>query len=124
MTKDEIRRKLASSWIYVRTLLQWIFCAIVVGGIGGAVGTLFHYCIEWVTEYRIAHDFILWLLPVGGIVIVLLYRLCHMENDRGTNLILSSIRSNEQVSILMAPLIFVSTVITHLFGGSAGREGK
>lgn len=123
MTKDEIRRKLASSWIYVRTLLQWIFCAIVVGGIGGAVGTLFHYCIEWVTEYRIAHDFILWLLPVGGIVIVLLYRLCHMENDRGTNLILSSIRSNEQVSILMAPLIFVSTVITHLFGGSAGREG-
>lgn len=123
MTKDEIRRKLASSWIYVRTLLQWIFCAIVVGGIGGAVGTLFHYCIEWVTEYRIAHDFILWLLPVGGIAIVFLYWLCHMENDRGTNLIISSIRSNEQVSILMAPLIFVSTVITHLFGGSAGREG-
>ncbi|MFW5667753.1 MAG: chloride channel protein [Acetivibrio ethanolgignens] len=123
MTKDEIRRRLASSWIYVKTLFQWIFFAIVVGGIGGAVGTLFHYCIEWVTEYRIAHDFILWLLPVGGIAIVFLYRLCHMENDRGTNLIISSIRSNEQVSILMAPLIFISTVITHLFGGSAGREG-
>lgn len=123
MTKDEIRRRLASSWIYVKTLFQWIFFAIVVGGIGGAVGALFHYCIEWVTEYRIAHDFILWLLPVGGIAIVFLYRLCHMENDRGTNLIISSIRSNEQVSILMAPLIFISTVITHLFGGSAGREG-
>lgn len=123
MTKDEIRRRLASSWIYVRTLFQWIFFAVVVGGIGGAVGTLFHYCIEWVTEYRTAHDFVLWLLPVGGIAIVFLYRSCHMENDRGTNLILSSIRSNEQVSILMAPLIFVSTVITHLFGGSAGREG-
>lgn len=123
MTKDEIRRRLASSWIYVRTLFQWIFYAVVVGGIGGSVGTLFHYCVDWATEYRQSHGLILWFLPVGGLFIVFLYRLCHMENDRGTNLIFSSIRSGEKVSAWLAPLIFLSTVITHLFGGSAGREG-
>lgn len=66
MRTEEIRRKLASSWIYVRTLLQWIFYAVLVGGIGGVVGTMFHYSIQWVTNYRGSHDWILWFLPFGG----------------------------------------------------------
>lgn len=123
MRTEDIRRKLASSWIYIRTLLQWIFYAVLVGGIGGVVGTMFHYSIRWVTDFRGNHDWILWLMPVGGVVIVALYRLGHMENDRGTNLVIASIRSNEHIPVLMAPLIFISTVITHLTGGSAGREG-
>jgi H+/Cl- antiporter ClcA len=121
--KDTIKNRLGSAFIYVKALLRWIVCAVVVGGIGGSVGVAFHYSIQWATTYRNTHDYVLWFLPAGGVVIVFLYRLCHMENDRGTNLILASIRSNEQVSILMAPLIFISTVITHFFGGSAGREG-
>lgn len=69
------------------------------------------------------HLWLLYLLPLGGIVIVGLYRLLKDENDTGTNLVLSAIHSNEEIPLRMAPLIFISTVITHLFGGSAGREG-
>lgn len=123
MKMDEIKKHLISAWVYVRTLLFWIFLAVVAGGIGGMAGTMFHYSIQWATSLRQSYGWVLWLLPVGGIFIVFIYRLCHMENDRGTNLIIESIRSGEQVPGTMAPLIFASTVVTHLFGGSAGREG-
>ena len=64
-----------------------------------------------------------WLLPAGGVSIVLIYRICHMERDRGTNLVLVAVREAEPMKLRTAPLIFLSTIITHLVGGSAGREG-
>ena len=69
-----------------------------------------------------AHPWILYLLPVGGLAIVGLYKLCHLEG-KGTNAIIESVHFGESVPILLVPVIFVSTVITHLCGGSAGREG-
>lgn len=105
------------------TFLFWSFAGGVVGVVVGIVGILFHWALDWATEFRMAHPAILWLLPVGGLLIVLAYRMEHMENDRGTNFILVAVRSNAAVSIRTAPLIFFSTVVTHLLGGSAGREG-
>ena len=69
------------------------------------------------------HPWLIFLLPVSGILIVGCYRLLHDEKDTGTNLVLSAIHSDEDLPLRMAPLIFISTLITHLFGGSAGREG-
>ena len=62
-------------------------------------------------------------LPLAGVLIVWLYHLLHDEKDTGTNLVLSAIHSNENIPLRMAPLIFIATLLTHLFGGSAGREG-
>ncbi len=105
------------------TFLGWSFAGAVIGMLVGLAGIVFHWALEWAAVFRTAHPAILWLLPFGGLLIVLAYRQEHMENDKGTNFILIAVRSNVAVSIRTAPLIFFSTVVTHLFGGSAGREG-
>ena len=101
----------------------WLCAGIAIGGVVGLVGIAFHILLEWAAEFRMEHPMILWLLPLGGLAIVLAYRLAGMEKDRGTNFILVAVRSNEPVTFRTAPLIFFSTVVTHLLGGSAGREG-
>ena len=118
-----IREKAQEALQYLLAFLKWVLFACVVGVVVGLVGTLFHYGIEWATELRNSFPWLLWLLPVGGLIIVLVYKLCGMENDRGTNLVLLSVRSNEHLPARTAPLIFFSTCLTHLLGGSAGREG-
>lgn len=105
------------------TFLGWSFAGGVIGMLVGLAGIAFHWALEWAAQTREAHPGLLWLLPLGGVLIVLAYRLEHMENDKGTNFILAAVRSNAAVSIRTAPLIFFSTVMTHLLGGSAGREG-
>ena len=89
----------------------------------GGIGTLFHLCMEWANETRIQQGWLIWLLPLGGAAIALLYRLCGMEQDQGTNLVITSVRSTQHLSFRTAPLIFISTFFTHLLGGSSGREG-
>lgn len=103
--------------------LKWVFIGCIIGFLVGLVGVAFHWMLEEATAVRTAHPWLLWLLPVGGLAIVGLYHRQGMKNDRGTNFILVAVRSNEAVSLRTAPLIFFSTVVTHLLGGSAGREG-
>lgn len=105
------------------SFVKWIIIAAVVGAFVGIVGVFFHICVEKATEIRVEMPWLIWLLPIGGAAIVFLYKKTGMEKDRGTNIILDAVRSNEPLNIKTAPLIFVSTVITHLFGGSSGREG-
>ncbi len=111
-------------WInyYIR-FLKWIMVAVVIGLIGGIVGAAFHECVQQVTSFRGEHFWVLFLLPLAGIVIVFLYHRGGMRKDPGTNLVLESIHTEESVPFRMAPLIFIATVLTHLCGGSAGREG-
>ena len=114
----EIFKRLCShAW----TFLKWVLIAVLVGGICGAVGAVFHICIDLVTELRAEHTWILFLLPVGGLAIFFLYKLSKTKLD--TNRVIESIRSEKDIPFIMAPLIFISTIITHLLGGSAGREG-
>ena len=108
---------------YIKTFLKWIVLSIIMGVLGGLIGSLFHMAVKDVTNFRISHSWIIYLLPIGGLIIIMLYNLCNTNHNLGTNQIISSIRSDEKVTSVMAPLIFISTVITHLFGGSAGREG-
>ena len=105
------------------SFVKWIIIAAVVGAFVGIVGVFFHICVEKATEIRVEMPWLIWLLPIGGAAVVFLYKKTGMEKDRGTNLVLDAVRSNEPLNIKTAPLIFGSTVITHLFGGSSGREG-
>ncbi len=119
----KISVQLKFSWDYVRTFLKWIVLATLVGGIGGCIGSVFHLTIDYATELRMHHTWILFLLPVAGLVIAGIYAIFKKQGRLDTNRVLEAVITEEKVPLVMAPLIFVSTVLTHLFGGSAGREG-
>ena len=108
--------------VYLGTLLQWVVVAAVTGAVGGLVGSAFHIAVEKVTDLRLAQPWLLFLLPVSGAVIALLYKGAKLETA-GTDNVIDAVRTDRAVPVLLAPLIFVATILTHLVGGSAGREG-
>ena len=108
---------------YFLSFVKWLVIAAVTGSLTGLVGTLFNKAITQVTDLRVENDFIIWFLPLGGLVIIALYKLSGVSESAGTNLIISSVQEHSKVPALLAPLIFAAASITHLFGGSAGREG-
>lgn len=104
--------------------IRWMLMAVLTGLVVGAFSSVFSVCLKKVTELRTIHPVLLFGLPVGGVIIVFLYHLCGVEKDKGTNVLLTAVHEHEQdVPAYMAPLIFAATIITHFFGGSAGREG-
>jgi len=103
--------------------VKWLIFGGISGLLCGGVATAFYYAFSAVTDLRHDNPWLLWLLPLGGLAIVLLYRACGMEGDRGTNFVLVAVRENQPLRLRTAPLVFVSTMITHLVGGSSGREG-
>ena len=108
---------------YGKTLLKWLLVSAAVGLLVGAAGSAFSHTLSWVNRIRAAHPWLLLTLPVGGLVIVFLYHVLKNTEDKGTNTVMAAVHGETDVSWKTAPLIFVSTVITHLCGGSAGREG-
>ncbi|MBO5453108.1 MAG: chloride channel protein [Clostridia bacterium] len=108
---------------YTFVFIKWIIIALVVGAVGGAVGSLFHLCVDFVTEVRVKNDFIIYFLPIAGLVVAGMYKLTKSCDGVDTNCVIEAVQTEREVPFKMAPLIFGSTVITHLFGGSAGREG-
>ena len=105
------------------TFLKWSAVAVIIGIILGLLGYLFHVTLEFATEVRMSKMYLVWLLPLSGVIIVALYKICGMEKNKGTNCVIMSVRKEDKPPLILAPLIFISTAITHLFGGSAGREG-
>ena len=120
--KEKIRSLAENVWAYIAAFLRWGVLGLLVGGLGGFVGALFAKSVAWATAMRGANPWLLYLLPVGGLAIVGVYKLCRVSGV-GTNEVFEGVRSNKGVSILLAPAIFLGTTITHLLGGSAGREG-
>ena len=118
-----LKIKLKRIGLYAGIFIKWLIIASITGALGGAVGTVFNKGISYVTGLRQDFPWLLLFMPVLGLVIVLMYEKANLSRDGGTNLILHSIRHLKGVPIIIAPLIFVSTIITHLVGGSAGREG-
>ena len=104
-------------WLLSRWLVLAGFTGIVLGLIGGMFGR----SITLAPAFRNGHPWMLYLLPLAGLSIVAMYRLDPYKT--GTNRVLEGIQSNTYVPLRMAPLIVVSTILTHAFGGSAGREG-
>jgi H+/Cl- antiporter ClcA len=106
----------------IRVLFRWLILGCVTGAVVGLIGALFSKSIEFATSFRKSHDLIILGLPLAGLLIVFLYRLCKDYEDKGTNLVIKSIQEGKHLPITKAPLIFISTTLTHLFGGSTGRE--
>ena len=106
----------------VRVLLRWVILGCMTGAIVGAIGAMFSKAISMATAFRTSHDLIILGLPLAGLLIVFMYRLCKDYEDKGTNLVIKSIQEGEHLPVMKAPLIFISTTLTHLFGGSTGRE--
>lgn len=106
-----------------RLFVIWLIFSVVIGFVGGMVGTAFHISVDFVTELRQEHSWLVYLLPIGGLLIAFLYIKAKAESGMDTNRVIRAVKSEDDVPKRMMPLIFVSTVITHLFGGSAGREG-
>lgn len=120
---EQIKHKIKHNIQRAVVSIKWVIFAIIVGALVGLCGTAFYFLLSFVTVLRKQNPWLLFLLPVGGLAIMALYRLLHDEKDAGTNLVISAIHSDDELPLRMAPLIFISTLITHLFGGSAGREG-
>lgn len=118
-----VTEKVKSTKKYIITLLKWIIIAAITGLLGGLIGSIFHISVEYSTKLRIDNPWIIYMLPFGGLIIVCLYNKSKLGSNLGTNLVIDSVRTDGKVPFSMSPLIFISTVITHLFGGSAGREG-
>lgn len=128
MSKPEFLKKFFHSyWNKIKhnglLFLKWSLISILTGLIVGGFSTLFAFIMNLMTDYREHNDYILFFLPLGGIVTVFLYSVFNYKNDKGTNLVLSTIHAQAELPLRVAPLIFLSTIITHIFGGSAGREG-
>ena len=103
-------------------LFRWTLLAVCTGVLCGGIGTLFHLAVEWVTEQRTEHVWLLWLLPAAGIAITALYKATGCVG-KGTNDVLRAVQDGSSVTPWLVPAIFLGTVLTHLCGGSAGREG-
>ena len=109
--------------VFIKSFLKWVLIAALVGGISGAVGTLFRVTVDHVNLLWQANRWLVFLLPAGGLLSAGLYRLAKMESSIGTDRVIRSVRAESSVPVRLGPLIFLSTAITHLLGGSAGREG-
>ena len=105
-------------------LLKWICITAVAGGLIGSASALLLASLNWATDYRESHLWIIACLPLGGLLIGLMYHYWAGTAAKGNNFLIEEIRSSRNIiPFKMAPLVYVGTVLTHLFGGSAGREG-
>ena len=108
---------------YFKILAKWGILGLLMGLVGGLLGAAFHHVLHFVTHIRGENTWLIFLLPVGGLLTVGLYQLLFKGKNRGTNEIIDAVLGGKSVNPLIAPAIFGATAMTHLFGGSAGREG-
>jgi len=71
--KGKLLHKAHRVWQYIVSFLKWVFIALFTGAIGGAVGGAFRFCVDYATKLRQANEFLIYFLPLGGLLIVLLY---------------------------------------------------
>ena len=121
-TMKNVLSKLKEASVFCKVFIKWLLISSLIGASGGFAGSAFYKSIALVTDIRENYPWLIWLLPVGGLFIVWIYHLSHTEGQN-TNNIIDSVLNGNKVDILLLPVIFISTVITHLLGGSAGREG-
>ena len=119
---NHFREKLKEAGVFYKVFIKWLIISVLIGAVGGLIGSGFYKSIALVTAVRENNPWLIWLLPAGGLLIVWIYHISHTEGEN-TNDIIQSVLAGNKIDILLLPVIFVSTVITHLLGGSAGREG-
>ena len=108
---------------YAKIVVRWCILSMIMGTIGGLLGAVFHHALHFVTHIRSEHMWLIFLLPLAGLLSVAIYRHPKMRGNKGTNEIIEAVLDGHPVTLQVAPSIFLATALTHLFGGSAGREG-
>lgn len=121
------RPHIISSWQQIPAffyLLKWLFFSLIVGGLAGTASAWFLIALDWATQLRERNFILVMLLPIGGLFVGLMYHYLGKSIVGGNDLLLDELhRPKRIIPLKMAPLVFVGSVATHLFGGSAGREG-
>lgn len=108
---------------YFWTVLRWSLYGLAIGALCGIIGVGFDKLLEFAAGTFGKYPWLVILLPAAGLAIAGLYKLCRVSRDDGVESVLESVRQGEKIPYLCAPLVFLCTGITHLFGGSSGREG-
>ena len=119
---DRFTAWLSRVQVYLKTLLKWVILGLVIGAFCGVIGSAFHIGVHHATELRAEHPWLLWCLPLAGLGIVGFYKLTKVEGQ-GTNNVIDEVHLGKGLPFFLLPAIFIGTVLTHLCGGSAGREG-
>jgi H+/Cl- antiporter ClcA len=115
---------LSEHFSIVKNLLRWTLLIIPIAIAIGSMVALFLWLLNWAIHFRFQHPYLLYFLPVAGIAIYFIYKLFGGSSEKGNNLIIDEIHQPGcGVPKRMAPVVLITTIITHLFGGSAGREG-
>jgi H+/Cl- antiporter ClcA len=110
--------------LFLRALAKWTLLGGIVGALAGTASAVFLVALAWATTFRIEHPALILLLPVGGFAVGWLYYRFAGSASQGNNLVIEEVHLNQQpIPLRMAPFVLFGTVATHLFGGSAGREG-
>jgi H+/Cl- antiporter ClcA len=105
-------------------ILKWLCISIIIGAAVGSASAGFLKSLEWVTNFRENHIWVIAFLPVAGFLIGLLYYYLGKDVEAGNNLLIDNIHDpKEIIPFKMAPFVYLGTIVTHFFGGSAGREG-
>lgn len=108
----------------LQILLKWVIIYSITSVLVGSASAFFLLSLEWVTNFRENHIWIISFLPLIGFIIGLIYFYFGKEVESGNNLLIENIQKpGKKVPFIMAPLVYIGTILTHLFGGSAGREG-
>ena len=109
---------------YLLSIFKWVLICVLIGFFSGTASAFFLTTLQWATEYRIANHWIIIFLPIGGLLVGLSYYYWGQDVVKGNNLLLDEYQNPKKtIPLKMAPLVYFGTIITHLFGGSAGREG-
>lgn len=107
----------------IHYFIKWTLISVVIGLTVGAVGTVFGHGVAWATRVWNRYHWTVFLMPAAGLLIVWLYRTCREEKNRGTDMVIEAVSANEEVTFATAPLIFISTILSHCVSASLGREG-
>lgn len=118
-----MKKELKKFMTHFIVCLKWIGLSLFVGAVLGLIATGFAYALNYVTGLREANNWLIFILPVAGLVIAFIYEKFGSEAARGTNTVIACINSDEKIHFIMTPIIFVSSIISHMFGASVGREG-
>ncbi len=111
-------------FLVIAQVIRWLIIASTVGVLSGSASAIFLLSLDWATHMRDSHIWLIALLPLGGLLVGWLYQWLGKSVERGNNLVIDEIHDPKAVIPLrMTPLILFGTVVTHFFGGSAGREG-
>ncbi|ASU38926.1 voltage-gated chloride channel protein [Herbaspirillum sp. meg3] len=103
---------------------KWCIIASVIAALAGTASACFLFSLEYATNWREAHPWVIWLLPLAGFAVGWLYLHTGKPVEAGNNLLIDEIHDPKKVVPLrMVPLVLIGTVVSHLFGASVGREG-